>query len=121
LAERHTHQEAAAVNCAQARQMEARGGDFLCWVPTMVFYAAVQVLDSRLADDNLHPRSQGDRLSYIRTYAKDFRAPAAYKDLQSLSESWRYDARQPRPDEIARAWRWAADLAIGLNEPWPPA
>jgi hypothetical protein len=80
VAERHTHQAAALANFALAQQLEARGGDFLCWVPTLIFYAALQVLDSRLADENLHLRSQGDRLAYARVYSSHSTGPAAYKN-----------------------------------------
>lgn len=100
--------------------LEAQGGDSLCWVPTLIFYAGVQILDSRLADDNVHPLMQGDRLAHARVYSTHSSGPAAYKDLKTLSESWRYDGKSPRADQIAQAWRWAANLAAALKEPWPP-
>jgi hypothetical protein len=100
--------------------METVGGDYLCWVPTLIFYAAVQVLDARLADDNLNPNSQGDRLAYTRVYSTDSSGPGAYKNLKTLSESWRYGGKTPRVSEIAEAWRWAENLARALKESWPP-
>lgn len=104
-----------------AHRWQASGGDNLCWVPTLIFYTVVQTLDARLADDNLHLRSQGDRLAYARVYCTHFTGPTAYKNLQSLSELWRYDGTAPRPDQIREAWRWAETLATTLKEPWPPA
>jgi hypothetical protein len=100
--------------------MQELGDEFLNWVPTLIFYTCVQILDSRLADDNLHPRSQGDRQAYARTYSSHYRGPAAYKDMKTLSEGWRYDGKVPRLDEIERAWRWSETLASELGEPWPP-
>ena len=120
MGERHSHEAAAATNYTLAQQLEVQGGDALCWVPTLIFYSCVQMLDSRLADDSIHPRTQGDRLAYARTYSSHYTGPAAYKDLKTLSERWRYDARYPVPDEVARAWRWAENLAAALKERWPP-
>lgn len=120
MSERHTHQAAAALNYAQAKRLEAAGGHAACWVPTLIFYAAVQVLDARLADEGLHLKSQGDRMACVRAYAPDFRASAAYKELKTLSESWRYEGKAPRQDQIAQAWRWAETVAVCLGEDWPP-
>lgn len=120
MSERHTHQAAALTNYSLAKRLEKAGGELVCWVPTLVFYAAVQTVDSRLADENLHLRSQGDRLAYVRVYSSDSTGSAGYKNLQTLSEEWRYDGRAPRDDQMKTAWRWAENIAAALGEPWPP-
>lgn len=120
MSSRGTHQTAAAVNYALAQHLEALGGDALRWVPTLIFYTAVQVLDARLADAALHPGSQGDRVALTRVYSTSHFGPSAYKELKQLSEDWRYRGEPPDPGQIASAWRWAKDLADTLGEKWPP-
>jgi hypothetical protein len=121
LPERHTHQAAAATDYALARGLQKLGGDYLYWVPTLIFYAAVQVAESRFADDNLHLRQQGDRQAHLRVYSSDQTGPAGYGKLKKLSEDWRYEATVPRADQVQAAWNWAANVAAALKEPWPPA
>ena len=89
-------------------------------MPTLIFYTAVQILDARLADENLHPRTQGDREAYARTYSTHFTGPAGYKNLKTLSERWRYDGKLPTAEEITSAWHWAENVAVALGARWPP-
>ena len=120
MSDRHIHQATAATNYAVGGSLERQGGDAPCWVPTLIFYAAMHVLDARLADYNLHMKSQGDRHAQCAVYSTDSTGPASYRKLKILSEAWRYKGDIPTSNEISQAWRWAEAMANAIGEPWPP-
>lgn len=119
MSERHTHADAAATNVRVARALTAHGGDEACWAPTILFYAVVQLVDARRADDDLHTADHHIRHNDARRYGRDPRAGANYKHLWNLSTAWRYGGRRPTSEDVTKAWRWAEGLANSIGEQWP--
>lgn len=120
MSERHIHRATAATNYELARQLEAHQGDHLCWLPTYIYYCALQVADCRLADYNYHERESGNRIALVRTYSTNPYGAASLNSLKTRSERWRYHGEIPTHDQIREAWNHAEVVAEALGEPWPP-
>lgn len=120
MSDRRIHQATAATNYALAKRLEVIGGDALCWVPTLIYYAALQVADCRLADYNHHERESGNRIALVRTYATNPYGAASLTSLKTRSERWRYHGDIPTSGEIQEAWGHAKAVAEALGESWPP-
>jgi hypothetical protein len=120
LGERHTHISAAATNYRLGKKLASTGGAYLYWVPTFAFYAAVQLIEARCADDGEHNGEHGNRLTAVYHYSSGPSGSSAYRKLQERSSEWRYHARTPTAAQVDEAWRWASDIAANIGETWPP-
>jgi hypothetical protein len=87
-------------------------------VPTVVFYATVQLIEADAADRGEHNAGHPEREGYLRvTYGN----PLAddYRNFRKFSELWRYFAREPTESDADSAWVRGQRIASGLGETWP--
>lgn len=109
------HEAAAATNLALCDRLSTDPG----WLVTVMYYAAIQKIEARLADRNEHPTTPDARRTAGLSIESKIGAP--WRKLKQLSEDWRYAGLTPSPNECRDAERWAADMAAYIGERWPEA
>lgn len=63
------------------------------WITTICFYAALHIIDMKLAEDNIHSTTHLSRENILIKMKKiSPRVTVRYKQLSSLSRAARYDA-----------------------------
>lgn len=114
---RSVHELAAQKNVRLLAKLDDRAAVGTEWMPSVLYYLCVQLLEAALADFGEHPKKTIDRKSQIAA-----RWPSAlipWESLRQLSERWRYDGREADQRERQRAHRWAAAFATAIGEAWP--
>jgi hypothetical protein len=113
LSNRGVHEAAAAESIALLPTVASHPG----WRVTVLYYAAIQKLEAKLADRREHPDNHSDRRTACLSISPAVAVP--WRSLKQLSEDWRYQGTNPNAVEVAKAERWASDMAAAMGESWP--
>ncbi len=94
MPEASAHIEKAEHNERFAAVVRGLSAEFLDWVVTAYFYAALHYLEAYLAANPMekHPSSHGERQSYVANYFSR-ESYASFSYLKDKSETARYDTR----------------------------
>jgi hypothetical protein len=113
------HRAAAAANANVALKLGGipASNDANAWVPTILFYAGVQLVQATLAPLGCGG-DHGGRLVALRGPGLG-QAAEYYKQLQTISSDWRYKALRPSDADLQDAWAYATELARAIGEVWP--
>jgi hypothetical protein len=88
------------------------------WIPTLIFYAAIHLIEAELADRGLHPEGHAARARLVEDMW-DEGAADLFEALRDLSEQWRYSGRAPNDSDVEAAKAWAAQLLASIGASWP--
>lgn len=117
MPERDRHLAAAASTATLAASLET-GRDGAEWVPTLIFYTAIHLVEAALAVEGIHPQGHTARANAIEDEWGDA-ASDLFESLRDLSEQWRYSGRPPTAEDVAAAKLWASQLIDAVGVAWP--
>lgn len=120
MPERRVHEFAAAVDAQLASDLADSQQPGKEWVPTLIFYTCIHLVESRLAEQGLHPEGHAARANAIDDEWGEAAADL-FEQLRDLSEQWRYSGQAPSTLDVRAAMDWANQLLGMMGVDWPVA